>query len=184
MEEIVKKDVIDVITKAIDILQNNKDITLLKELSTHVTHDSAIFQDSDAITIAIIIYSLSKVIERGMNQKTKRTIISELVSAKKDLSEDKYNSYRNRIDRIVKQIRNIDQKMRMYLQDVLRQAAIKKGSNIYAHGVSLSRVAEILGLSQWDLMSYIGNTNISEEFDISANLKNRIAFAKSLFGVK
>src|SRR3989344_5203734 len=49
----------------------NKEAPALKDLSNKTIHDSCIFQDSASITIAVIIYALSKLIEREDYSKIK-----------------------------------------------------------------------------------------------------------------
>jgi len=185
MNEIVKEDVISILKEVINILSKNENNSyLIKELSNHTIHDSTIFQDDDAVTIAVIIYALSKLLERKIDGDLKEVVLSNLIKAKESLEKNDIQNYRERIDSIFKEIKKKDEKIRMYMEDVLRQAAVRKATKIHEHGVSLTRVARILGISQWELMRYVGNTKIPEEYDSIYNLGERIKFAKSIFNVK
>jgi len=48
------------------------------------------------------------------------------------------------------------------MKDVIRKARIRKASRLHEHGVSLGKTAELLGLSQFEMMSYVGSTGISD----------------------
>ena len=68
------------------------------------------------------------------------------------------------IRNILKHIGRIDDKLKLYIDDVLDKAKIVKGSTLYEHGVSIGRAAELLGISQWELMSYVGKTKIIDRY--------------------
>src|SRR3989344_1772475 len=73
-------------------------------------------------------------------------------------------------------------KLKFYIKEVIDTAKISKGSRLYEHGVSLSKTADLLGVSAYELMSYIGKTGIA---DVDAPLKNtvrkRLSFTRGLF---
>ena len=77
-------------------------------------------------------------------------------------------------------ISTIDSKLKLYIGEVITQAEIKKGSKLYAHGISLGRAAEVLGISQWELMFYIGKTKL---IDVKGcvGVRERLNYARSLF---
>ena len=61
MEEV--DNVIDILEKAKKAIKD-EDIILIKDLSNRTVHTSAIQQDPDNINIAVVLYALSKIIER------------------------------------------------------------------------------------------------------------------------
>ena len=80
-----------------------------------------------------------------------------------------------------KLINGIDSKLRFYIEEVINQSEIKKAGSIYAHGISIGRAAEILGVSQWDLLRYIGKTTLSEVSGEIISVRDRLKFARGLF---
>ena len=56
-------NVIEVIGKALKAIKN-EDIIAIKDLSNQTVHSSTVYQDPDNINIAVILYALSKIIER------------------------------------------------------------------------------------------------------------------------
>lgn len=182
MNEVVKKDILQVLSDAIDILkiEEERDVADLRELSNHTVHNASIFQDEDSTSIAILIYSLSKVIERKEGKLNYNSILALLRNAKKNLEQNKTDSYRNTIGKLFRFISTIDNKLKLYIEEVINQAQIKKGGKLYEHGISLGRAADILGISQWELMFYIGKTRLT---DIAGGVgtKERLNYARSLF---
>jgi len=49
-----------------------------------------------------------------------------------------------------------------YIKDIFEKARINKAFKLYEHGLSSQQTAELLGISSWDLASYIGQSSISE----------------------
>jgi len=183
MNKIVKKDIILILNKIKTILevQEEVDIPEIKDLSNQTIHNSSIFQHEDSISIAILTYSLSKIIEReqgNLNYNPIRDLVSKALF---QLKKDSYDNYRNNIKKLFEIIKSIDSKLKFYIQEVINQSEIKKAGRIYAHGISIGRAAEILGISQWDLLLYIGQTTLPEVEEAIINVRERLKFTRRLF---
>ncbi|MCX8147151.1 MAG: hypothetical protein N3D84_01650 [Candidatus Woesearchaeota archaeon] len=181
MIDIIKRDIIEVLREVI-VLLKEEEYGEVKELSNHVIHNAAIFQDQDSLSVAVAVYAISKIIERSLlkSDDIRSKVIDILQEAVEYLEEDDVENYRKTIKKLFKVISETDERMRMFIQDVLVQAEIKKGSKIYEHGISMARAAEILGITQWELMDFIGKTKVSEQ-EIPFNIEERLKFARSLF---
>jgi hypothetical protein len=177
MNDIVKSDLLSVLGEA-EKLVLKRDSFGLHQLSDHTVHNASIFQDEDSILIAVVTYALSKIIERGSDV---RLIAKILDSAAESLKKDDLGAYRDQIKRIVERISSVDYKMRLYIRNVIEQAEIKKGFKLFDHGISAARAAKVLGISQWELMGYIGKTNVFDENIPALGVKERIALARRLF---
>ena len=182
MNEIIRKDAISILSEVIEIFKRKeeKDVAEIRKLSNHTIHDASVFQDETSVSIAILIYSLSKIIERRQGQLNYDELLSLLENAKKFLEREKFEEYNNTIKRIFSFISNIDSKLKLYIEEVFNQAQIKKGCKLCEHGISVGRASEVLGISQWELMNYIGKTKLSEDTEI-VDLSSRINFARGLF---
>jgi hypothetical protein len=180
MEDPIKEDIITVLREVVILLKDGE-YEEIKELSNHTIHNASIFQDQDSISVAIIIYSISKIMARGT--KDGKDLAEKLSSGINDavslLEKDRVDDYRSAIKNIFKQISNEDERLSIFIEDVIAQAEIKKGSKMYEHGISMARAAELLGISQWELMSYVGKTTISEITPL--DVKKRLDLARSLF---
>lgn len=187
MEEVVRKDIISILTEAIKAISNS-DIKTLKDISNHTIHDSSIIQDRYSISIAVITYSLSKIFERTSYEEYKDwsmfhdNVLKYLENAKASLEVNKINQYEENIKNILKIINKLDSKLKNIIQEVFEKSKINKGSRLYEHGLSISKAAELLGVSEWELMEYAGSTGISDvEFSISKSAKERLKYARELF---
>lgn len=188
MEYSIKKDIISILRMALQIIKK-EDIPALDELSNHTIHNASIFQDKDSITLAIVIYALSKIVHRSeVDPKHWKKVYKDVISALQDarfyLEKDQEEKYKKVIKSILKHIGEVDDKLKLYIDDVLDKAKIVKGSKLYEHGVSIERAAELLGVSQWELMSYVGKTRIIDKYEeevIPVNI--RLDYAKKLFGL-
>ncbi|MFH1510490.1 MAG: hypothetical protein ABIF10_02265 [Candidatus Woesearchaeota archaeon] len=177
----VKEDILAVLKQAKEcVLQ--RDAARLSELSNHTIHNASIFQDEDSVSIAVVAYALSKVLQREQGALAKG-IVDGLGMAIDSLTKNDFGSYNKSIHSITATISGIDSKMKLYIQQVIGQSQIKKGSKIYDHGISLARASEMLGISQWELMNYVGKTRIIDRSEKVEAAKKRLVFARGLFGI-
>ena len=183
MHDVIKKDIIAVLSDLIEILKikEESDIIQIKELSNHVIHNASIFQDEDSVSVAILIYSLSKIIERKQREMDYNKVLSMLNSCILNLKNNDDNGFRKSIKGIFDFIRTMDQKLKLYINEVINQAQIKKGCKLCEHGISIARASEVLGISQWELMHYMGKTTIIDKFSEPIDVSKRLKIARSLF---
>lgn len=184
MEKEIKKDIISVLTQSLFLIKK-QDFIALKELSNHVIHDASIFQDQDSLQVAVVIYSLGKVLEKAEEEGTKISInvITTIEKALSFLTEDNEESYRTELKKLLQQISERDEEMYLHIQRVIEKANVVKSGKIYSHGISMGRAAEILGVNQWELMSFVGKTRIADKEEDIADINKRLNFAKKLFRV-
>jgi hypothetical protein len=177
MNEIIKQDILFVLKNVVKSLRG-RNINELYELSNETIHNSSIFQDQDSLQIAVLVYSLSKIINRkGFDRRFPNYAKDAYFALKRNNIE----KYRAKIGNIFDLINKTDENIGLYVMKVINEAKIKKGSKIYDHGISMSRASSMLGISQWELMNYVGKTNLEE--NASADIKERLKFARSLFGI-
>ena len=181
MEEIVRKDILSALKEAVSLLSEDEiDFIRLRRLSDHTVHDSSIFQDGFSLSVGVLIYSLSKIIERtkNVNVASVRKLMEEAIIS---FEKKKDDAGRKSLRQILSIIAQADEEYGRYVQQGIPQAAVKKASSLYRHGLSIMKTAELLGVSMWDLQSYLGATNIYEQdIDISS-VRQRLTFARSLF---
>jgi len=165
----------------------NRDTALLRELSNHTIHTSSISQDEDSISIAVMIYSFSKIFERNYNEykdwdKFYSSIKENLKKAVKTLEKLDIKEYELTIKNILTDIDNLDKKLKNYIKEVFDASKVHKASRIHEHGISVGRTAELLGISEWELMDYVGKTGISNNpLTQTMNLIDRIKTVRGIF---
>lgn len=165
-----------------------EDAVKLKDLSNQTIHSASITQDPDNITMAVIIYSLSKIIERKNYReypgwkKFYEKMIGCINHAIVDLEKNDDNDLEVHLKSLRNSIERLSGKLRVYIKDVFEKAAINKASRIYEHGISLEKTASLLGITMFDLAGYTGQTGISDvPLSRTMDAKARIKLAMEMF---
>ena len=186
MEE--RGHIINVLIEVQEALRRN-DYVKIKNLSNEVVHTSSIEQDPDIISVAVIIYALSKLVEREKYREYRnwpkfyKNYLSGLDGIIKALKRNDINRFRKEIDFIRSTIQNLSGNLKNYIGEVFRKAQINKASRIYEHGISMENTARILGVSVWELAEYAGGTGIGDvNLALTIPIKERIKIAEEVFG--
>lgn len=133
----------------------------LKEISNQTVHCSSCFQDPGTTTMAVVIYALSKIIERQETLQIKRwpeaskKIQSYLALAQQAVQADKETQFEAYMQRIRTTLTSLSVNLKPYMQDLLQKASVNKAGKIYEHGISLGKTAQLLGISAWELSDYV-----------------------------
>jgi len=167
----------------------NKDSFKLKELSNQTVHTASISQDRENITVAVFVYSLSKIIQKKEYQSPKKwNEFVKFISSQIDIVIDAIQKKTDEELRIiVAQVRARIEKLagglKFYIQDVFRKAQINKASKIYEHGISMEQTAKLLGITLFELASYAGQKpEISNApWGHTLDVKQRIKIAEDMF---
>lgn len=164
------------------------DVAKIKGLSDQTTNSASLTHDPDNIASAVVIYSLSKILEREDYKKLPgwgdfySVYVGSIDRIIEALKRGKTPEFRAGISSIRKAINGLSGKLKDYIQDVFRSASINKASRIYEHGISMETTANLLGISLFELASYAGekkNSDIPESITISA--RQRVKFAMEMF---
>lgn len=157
------------------------DVSDIKALSNRTLHNASIFQDGDSLSVAILFYALSKILDR--EGKLADGVRVEIQSAKTRLQHGDEDGYRETIQKVFEHVRKADHRLRLYIIHVINQAEIKKGTKLYEHGLSLAKAASLMGVSQWELMSFVGKVHDDPEGKGRTSFKDRMGFARRVFGL-
>jgi hypothetical protein len=167
---------------------NERNSFKLKELSDRTTHSSCFYQDPGSITTAVVVYALSKLIERKDYHKIKlwpkfvKKFNSILDLAILALNQNNQIAYSDHMQRARKILESISSNLKHYIREVLRKASINKGSKMHDHGISLEKTASLLGITRWELASYIGQHRaFDQHLDNTINIKKRAKTALQFF---
>ena len=179
-----KENILDILKKAKKAISNDNTF-ILKELSNKTIHNASYYQDTDSITIAILIYALGKIIERSKYSSYKdwpifeKSMLYNLDKAIEDLSEDKIDKFRLDLNEIRLAVNKLSSNLKEYIEDVFRKASINKASRIYEHGISMEQTASLLGITLFELAEYAGKTGISDvNLGVTIPIQKRIKTAE------
>ena len=180
--------VIEILEKTKSAVLSN-DVLKLDELSNQTIHSASVEQDSSSIAIAVIVYSLSKIIERRQNENFKgcdafcKSVLTLFDKAIKSSKSDDKIGFTLSLNEINSSINKLSPDAKSYVRDVFNKARINKASKIYEHGISMEQTAKLLGVTLYELSSYAGQKSfVHEEYNKGVSIKERIKLAEEIFG--
>jgi hypothetical protein len=185
MEEVEHK--IDVLAGVKEALES-KNSEYLSSLSNQTLHSVSIHQDDASIITAVLVYSLSKLIERKDYERisswkkleTKLLLIfTEAIKAASENDEEEYDSL---LQNARESLESCSIDLKEYIKEIMRKASINKASRVYEHGLSLGKTAELLGITTWELAEYTGSKNQDIKYTRTLNEKARAKMALDFLG--
>jgi len=183
-----KENILRIFEETKKAIEEN-DSAKIKSLSNQTINTASLTHDPDNIAVAVVVYSLSKIIERegyrklpGWNNFYKIYVnsINKIIIALKKNDEE---CVKQNLKLIRQGIGKLSGKLKKYIQDVFIKAKINKASKIYEHGISMEKTAQLLGVTMFDLASYAGQKEeISEAPESKTmNVRERIKMAEEMF---
>ena len=181
------KNLKDVLNQTI-IAIKNRNLALLRDLSNRTIHSASIYKDLDSISIAVIIFTMSKLLGRTDYYEDKdfndfiRAVIDKINLTIGSVKQKNHKQFHKDLKGIIEIMNKKGGKLNKYIQQVFREAQISKASRLYEHGISREETAEVLGIGLWELAEYVGTTGIADtDLSFTKPLKERINLAKQLF---
>ena len=160
----------------------------IKELSNQTINTASLTQDPDNIAVAVIVYSIGKIMERENYKelpgwdKFYKIMTDSLDKSIKDVETNHDKKFRRDFEAIRNAIGKVSGKLKSYIEDVFRKGRISKASRIYEHGISMEQTSKLLGISMYELAEYAGKTGIPDApFSQTLNAKSRIKIALEMF---
>lgn len=161
----------------------------IKLLSDQTINTASLTQDPDNIAVAVVVYSLSKILDKPKYRelpgwiKFYKTVISSLDHSIDDVKKEDFKDFRKDFETIREIIGKLSGKLKEYIQEVFRKAEINKASRIYEHGISMEQTARLLGITMFELAEYAGTKSEIPDAPESKTLdvKSRIKLAMKMF---
>lgn len=179
---------IDVLTRTKQALAQENTFEL-NQLSDQTIHSASITQHTEFITIAVIIYSLNKLVGRRSHipqalwNSFIRKFNDELSKSIEELKRNNPEEFGRHLDHAKELLVTLSPKQRQDVEEVLKKASINKAGKIFEHGISLTRTAHLLGITPWELTAYVGQGNSMENpYTKTIDIKKRIKIAEDFFG--
>jgi hypothetical protein len=161
----------------------------LKDLSNQTIHSATVYQDNLSIITAVLVYSLSKILQRDSYRQMEgwgrfhELLLKNWDEAIVSLESGDSKKAILSAGKIRESLNEISGDLASYIKDIFRKAEINKAFKLYEHGLTAQSTAELLGVSLWDLSTYMGQSSISEAH-VSQSLpeKTRINYVEEIFG--
>lgn len=158
------------------------DFYALKRISNHTINTASFTQDPDNIAVAVIVYSLSKILGREQYREAKgwsefyKGFMARVDNVIRNIESNNDKKVSQDLELIRASIGKLSGQLKFYIQDVFRKASINKASRIYEHGISMEKTARLLGLTMYEVAGYAGqvpfsNAPLSETMDERSRIK-------------
>lgn len=186
MNEDIRSVILELLDEAYAALKE-EDPGKLRAISDDTLRSAGIFQDTDSISVAVMMYSLAKMLERKRIQQYrqweifKKNALISIKNARNSLNDMNLKKYQASIKSILDGIGKLEGRFGQYVTEVIEQAKIKKGSGFYEHGISVSRAADLMGISPWELSEYLGQRKETHMHMTTRSVKERLSLARSIF---
>ncbi|MBU1129340.1 MAG: hypothetical protein KJ949_01790 [Nanoarchaeota archaeon] len=165
------------------------DALKIKNLSNQTINTASMTQDLDNIAVAVIVYSIGKILERENYKKLagwdvfQKVVEVSLTNSISDLEKNNEKKFRKDLESVRTAIGKLSGKLKEYIESVFQKAQINKASRLYEHGISMEQTAKLLGVSMYELADYVGKTGISDVAESKTiSVRDRIKMAMEIFG--
>jgi predicted transcriptional regulator len=189
INERVRNDALFILKQILKYIDTKNFVEILR-LSDYTIHSASVFQDKISNMLAISTYSLGYMLQ---NEKVRRKsgeeffkfvdTIREMISvAINQLEKNDIVGFDIKMKQILREIARMDFRFGEHIEFVIKKAKLEKATKIIEHGISTGRVADILGLNEWELMEYLGERRFHDNvLTITKSVEERMNTAKKLF---
>lgn len=164
-----------------------RDIVALKQLGGDAAEDAFAFHVPCMVNVSIVAYALGKFLEKPylLHNPSWKDFESQ---AKNELGQSLALMRQQQVGRacdsfgrLIKEIDGLSRDLGRFAIGAVEKARIKAATQIYAHGASLGKAAEMTGANKQELSRYIGATRIADKYN-TLSVSQRLENAKSIFG--
>jgi len=177
--------IVPVLRRLVDYLRKD-DAKALRALGSELGQQALVNNEPAYVQIAAASYSQSKFLEKAHITTSKGwpkfrlRIIEKAAAALKAAQEGKDGKLSSTLDALVYEAEETSTHLGRFQTSVVEKARIKIATDIYAHGASLGRAAELAGAPKKELSKYIGATRLSEKYE-TIGATERLTKAKTIF---
>ncbi len=142
-----------------------RDSFKLREIADDAIKEAVVKYDKDLARIAVLAYSLSKILSKLHFRKREEWHRFEKEMERElaiFVGEVKRGETREACERMIELIRSIDESAGNYARNLVEKAKVKMASTAYALGLSLESAANLTEANKYELMRYIGITKVHD----------------------
>lgn len=184
----VKADAIRILNGVITAFKKY-DAEEIMALSDTIIHTASVSQQQHVLQLAMVIYSIGKIIARGKIRRYPQDKWNTFVTITRNeldctltaINTNNYKKYTKCLLNIQQAVMMLDESFMSYADHVINHAKLTKGTKIYEHGVSMKLVAELFGVTEWELMDYAGKTRMLDRDAEPSDVPSRLEKARRFF---
>ncbi len=166
----------------------DRDSFKLREIANDAIKEAVLSGDKDLANIAILAYSLSKILSKLHFRKRSewKKFTKETERALYGLvGRSKNGELAHVCDELIKLVEKIDKNAGNYTRGIVYKARVKLASEAYALGLSLSSAADLTGADKYELARYVGATKVHDRpFVKTISVSERYKIMRSVLHVK
>ena len=151
---------------------NKSETMSLRKLSDHIMAEGAMQNNRNLIRLAVATHALSSILEKNYYRSKKsewerfvKTVVSGLHEYKKN---------EGAISKVEAAIIKLDEVFGRYTDNVLHRSRVRKGSTLYAWGMTLTLAAEMVGVEESEILSQSGQTKMVDEEGSTIHASKRL----------
>lgn len=175
------------LTKRLLELIETDSISPIKEISTELVQEGLITQEPIVIRMAILFYAVFKTYQKRHHRKNElkwkafdAEMRDDLAQLSKSLSEEKRDKTKETLEEIMDDVKVLDSSFGRYIEIITEKAIVKKGTTLYALGLSLGMASKLTGASKWEILQFSGKTRVADtDADSRVSLDERLNYARS-----
>ena len=186
MKDEVRDEIQCALEKSIQALHDYSEVSLTK-ISDDCIACASIYGDKDSLDVSVILYAIGKLSQRNLVkpmpnwESFRKSMMRNLNKANDFLSKKEIGKYRNVVKQIYKEVERADEKVKLYIDEVLEKAKLKKACAVHEGGISTLQTSEALNVDLWNLQDYAGKTQAPDQKGFGTNILSRLKYARSLF---
>jgi len=175
------------VRKLLELIERDE-VTKIKNLSNELIEEGLVSQAPATIKLAILSYALYKVYQKRHYRKDElkwKAFDSEMRSDLEGLFEclerGNIEETERTLDSIMDDIKALDASFGRYIEKVTEKAMVKKGTTLYALGLSLGMASQLTGASKWEIMHFSGKTRTADtDVESRVGLHERLNYARNV----
>ena len=159
----------------------------LREVTNQSTSSFAIYQAKVWLSLALISYALSKIVEKPRYEKlaSKGTKFSDSVSnglqkAAALCKLGKVADCQTELDNAINQIQTMESRDARFLSNLIVKGRTKVAATMYAQGLSLDTVVGLTDAERNEVLNYSGKTTMPDRMGRTFSASDRMSYARKL----
>jgi len=154
------------------------DISMLRNLSDEILAKGAIEENKELVKLAVIAHSLAKILEKKYYRREKklwRDFVNRVVEGLKKAGKNVKG-----LEEIENAIIELDREHGRYTDNVLHLSKVRRGSTLYAWGLSLGVASKLVDVPEHEILSHTGKTKMVDEESVSKSASERLKEAEEV----
>ncbi|MBI2445160.1 hypothetical protein HYV43_02105 [Candidatus Micrarchaeota archaeon] len=157
-----------------------KDMEAVKEIGSDAARDALVHENEELLETSLVAYSLYKLSQKHYIRRSREwaEFVKQVEEELFECTED--GDAPRTVHRLMERVHELSQKFGRFAQSTVEKGRLKAAAQMYAHGASLAKAAQLSGAPLSEAASYIGGTKIAEKYE-TISIPKRLDRTRGLF---